>query len=395
MEKDVVNQKYKIVIVSTNFLCGGVEKSLVSFLNCLDYEKVTVDLLLRDHIGELRTMIPEPVHILPPIESEYCGMPYKKAIPEMIKKGQYRDLLYRVLKTISAKTGISYLNDEMAVHLLNKQVSNYDLKILYDFSMFRFFHYLVSGKKSAIFIHFDAKELFKDWNSRKLKSLEGKICKLDAVFCVSNYCMQSLLAVFPRLKNKITIFHNILNEEEIILKSQEEQFKGLVSDKSIKICTVARLSKEKGIDNAILACCELKKMGYDVTWTCVGDGYLKETLKEQINALGLDRFFYLIGADSNPYRYMANCDVYVQPSRFESYGITVAEAAILHKKMVVSDIPSFHEIMGDSPNVIYTSIEPIKLACSIEKSFKMCEETDAGVVFDYKSEMQAIYDLLQ
>lgn len=390
----MINQNHKIVIVSTNFLCGGVEKSLISFLNHLDYGKVEVDLLLKDHTGELRTMVPEPVHILQPIESEYCREPIKMAIPQMLYNRQYRDLIYKVLKTISAKTQISFLNDKMAIHLLQKQPVTYDLAILYDFTMLSYFECLVEGKKKCIFIHFDAKVLFKDWNLRELRLIEERIDKLDAVFCVSKYCMQSFLEVFPSLQHKTKIFHNILDEREILMKAQEGQTDGQASDDSIKICTVARLSNEKGIDVAILTCYELIKRGYKVTWICVGDGPIKEDLLNQIVELGLDDSFHLIGSKSNPYKYMANCDVYVQPSRFESYGITVAEAAVLHKKMVVSDIPSFHEIMGNCPNVIYTSIEPVELACAIEKAISMSESKEPEPILGYENEMNAIYNLL-
>ena len=44
---------------------------------------------------------------------------------------------------------------------------------------------------------------------------------------------------------------------------------------------------------------------------------------------------------------MKNCDIYVQPSRWEGYGITVAEAKVLCKPIVTSDIPEFREQLTD------------------------------------------------
>ena len=40
---------------------------------------------------------------------------------------------------------------------------------------------------------------------------------------------------------------------------------------------------------------------------------------------------------------MKECDIYVQPSRFEGYGITVAEAKALRKPIVATNIPEFEE----------------------------------------------------
>lgn len=394
MEQDVIKRKFKVVIVSTNFSCGGVEKSLISFMNQLDYDKVDVDLLLKDHTGELRTMVPESVHILPPIESESCREPIKKAIPIMIHNRQYRELIYKILKTAAAKSGLSFLNDKVAIHFLKEQSLYYDLAILYDFTMLSYFERLVEAKKRCIFIHFDAKVLFKDWKIHELRQIEERVSEFDSVFCVSKYCMQALLEVLPRLQHKAKIFHNILDEREILLKAQEGQIGGLDSDDTIKICTVARLSNEKGIDVAISTCYELIKRGYKVTWICVGDGPIKEELQSQIEKMGLADSFYLIGSKPNPYKYMANCDVYVQPSRYESYGITVAEAAILHKKMVLSDIPSFHEIVDNSSNIIFSPTRPIELANSIERMLEVTERTEIGILNNYKSEMDGIYSLL-
>ncbi|MCW5198038.1 glycosyltransferase [Clostridium perfringens] len=65
----------------------------------------------------------------------------------------------------------------------------------------------------------------------------------------------------------------------------------------------------------------------------------------------------LLGSKSNPYPYIKSCDIYVQPSIWEGFGITVSEAKILNKPIVVSDIPEFIEqIENNKTGLVYSDI---------------------------------------
>ena len=90
--------------------------------------------------------------------------------------------------------------------------------------------------------------------------------------------------------------------------------------------------------------------GYHIRWYVVGAGPEEEKLKKKIIENSLQERFILLGAQKNPYKWMKNCDVYIQPSRFEGFGITVAEAKALAKPMVVSGIPEFREQIIDEWN---------------------------------------------
>ena len=54
---------------------------------------------------------------------------------------------------------------------------------------------------------------------------------------------------------------------------------------------------------------------------------------------------------------MQIADIYVQPSRFEGFGITVAEAKALNKRIVCSDIPEFREQLRSYPNAKFAGNE--------------------------------------
>ena len=48
----------------------------------------------------------------------------------------------------------------------------------------------------------------------------------------------------------------------------------------------------------------------------------------------------ILGKRSNPYPYIKACDIYAQPSRYEGKSVTVREAQILCKPVVVTDYPT-------------------------------------------------------
>ena len=48
----------------------------------------------------------------------------------------------------------------------------------------------------------------------------------------------------------------------------------------------------------------------------------------------------ILGKKENPYPYIKACDIYVQPSRYEGKAVTVCEALLLNKPVVITDYPT-------------------------------------------------------
>ena len=62
-----MKEKKKIIICSHALEIGGVERSLIDLLNCINYDFVEVDLFLYRHSGEWMNSIPDNVRLLPEI----------------------------------------------------------------------------------------------------------------------------------------------------------------------------------------------------------------------------------------------------------------------------------------------------------------------------------------
>lgn len=170
----------------------------------------------------------------------------------------------------------------------------------------------------------------------------------------------------PKYKDKITVVNNIVDIDDIIKKSKKQPSEAFKSD-CFNIVTCGRLSKEKGADLAIEACKILLDRGFsDIKWRFLGEGPQSVEINELVKKLRLENTFLLTGVLMNPYADMAGADLYVQPSRFESYCIAIAEAMILGKPVVATKAAGCDHI-EDGVNGVLCEPEAKSLADAIEK----------------------------
>jgi glycosyltransferase involved in cell wall biosynthesis len=75
----------------------------------------------------------------------------------------------------------------------------------------------------------------------------------------------------------------------------------------------------------------------------------------------------LVGEKENPYPYMANCDIYVQPSLTEAHCVAVEEAMALCKPIIATDIASFQEQINQEKMGLLVDASSTGLVRGIEK----------------------------
>ena len=88
---------------------------------------------------------------------------------------------------------------------------------------------------------------------------------------------------------------------------------------------------------------KLCQMGYDVDYYVVGEGEQHSELENLIGRLNMQEKIHLLGYQSNPYKYLRQCDIYFQPSRFEGFCITLGEAKIFCKPIITTDFAGARE----------------------------------------------------
>lgn len=180
------------------------------------------------------------------------------------------------------------------------------------------------------------------------KCYEELYQRYDSFVCVSEAVHSQLEIFLSNRKKDIYTIYNYFDVNEIYKKS--ELIPTEFCNSGIKIVTVGRLSKEKGQDLAIKAARYLKNKYVDFTWYFIGDGPYSMDLIDLTRQYALEKQIKFLGQIDNPYPYIRNCDIYVQPSREEGYGMTVAEAKLFQRPIIVTNFLTAAEHIQNGEN---------------------------------------------
>ena len=332
---------------------GGAERALLGLLNAIDTNKVDVDLFINQHTGEFMKLIPDKINLLPEI-SAYSVI--EKPIKTAIKKGhigiaiarlwakfihKFRFLLTsfgkihpQKQKKTSDDASIFHYVAKYTTPLLPslRKYGEYDLAISF-LTPHNIVKDKVIAKKKLAWIHTDystisvnSKQELPVWNS------------FDNIVSISSDVVKSFVKMFPTLSNKIIEIENILSPS--FIKQQAKLFEPIeMQDDCIKICSVGRFCYAKNFENVPYIAQKLKEKGLKFKWFIVGFGDTAETV-QNIQLTNTNDCVILLGKKENPYPYIANSNIYVQPSRYEGKSVTVREAQILCKPVVITNYPT-------------------------------------------------------
>ncbi|WP_234028535.1 glycosyltransferase [Lentibacillus sp. Marseille-P4043] len=328
-----------------NMNVGGTEKALLNMIAEMPETKFDITVLMLEEYGGFLHEVPSRVNVVfaqeyPKIK-DLLNKPTKTMIIKLFKEG----------KAVKAmKIFLVYFLSKMAnnrsiffKYILKKEPpinDHYDIAVAYAGPM-DFISYFVINKikarKKIQWIHFDITKI--GFNKAYAKRLYQKF---DNIYVVSKEGKAKCVQVLPELSGKIDVFSNRYSPDLVVRRAEEGP--GFVDNfKGIRILTVGRLSKEKGQDLAIPVLAMLKEQGYDVRWYCIGDGNAREEYEQLIKEYGLENDFLLLGAKTNPYPFMKQCNIYVQPSRHEGYCITLSEVKCFHKPIVSTEFTGVYE----------------------------------------------------
>ena len=124
-------------------------------------------------------------------------------------------------------------------------------------------------------------------------------------------------------------------------------------------------------------------------------------IESQISGKGLQDRFILLGSRSNPYPYFAACDIYVQPSLYEGFGITLSEAKMFAKPIVTTDFGTAYDQITDGENGMMVEMDPKAIADGIIKMVKdrefteKCMETLREEKIGNPEEIDKLYQFLE
>lgn len=364
--------KKNLLFVIDSLHCAGAEKSLISLLSLIDYTKYNVDLQLFGYGGILESLIPSDVNLLRPLKyTEFTGISLKEGILYSIKNLNFKLLQSRLQYSIKLRKGkfnnsqLARLFWQSASKSIEYNAKKYDIAISYAQGIPTFYvaEKVKSDKKFA-------------WVNTSYNLLEeDKIFqrqyydKYDKIVAVSDSAKDIFLNTFPCYRDKAQIIYDINNYEliynmSLLNESYSDSFDGL------RILTIGRFDKGKRYDIAIDACEFLKKRNIKFKWYVLGEGALREEIEKNIEDKNLKDDFILLGVKSNPYPYIKDCDIYVQTSEFEGFGLAIAEARMLNKPVVTTRFDAVFNQMVQRKNGLVVDINAEAVTNGIEEIVK-------------------------
>ncbi|MBE6272560.1 MAG: glycosyltransferase [Bacteroides sp.] len=365
--------KKKIFFLLLSMDIGGVEKSFLGLLTTIPQSKYEIHLGLIHKKGKLLKLLPSYIQIHKiDCYDKYWRLindPPLLSIKNFFKKGNILEgtilfILYFYCKIINNRYYFYkwLLKNESIFH------EKFDIAIAFAGPSQAIDYYICEKIKAPIkcgWIHFDVTKFGID------KGMTNQLYKkYRKIFIVSETAKQKFDNLFPKLKEKTEVFYNIVNPQQIkelaeIGPTFDDNFQGK------RILTVGRLSAEKGQNIAIQALKNIIEKGFDVKWYFIGDGKLKEECKALAKQLGISDKVVFLGTQTNPYGFMKDCNIYMQPSRHEGFCITLAEALCFNNPIVATNFTGAKEQLSSRRNGIVTDMSASDITDGIISALDM------------------------
>lgn len=180
---------------------------------------------------------------------------------------------------------------------------------------------------------------------------------LDGVVCNSDATRKSLKPLERRLiKNRAWTIYNGVDGARVQQASSSDASVRKTYDlleENFCIGTVGRFVEQKNYTALIKATAEARTLGAEnLTLVLIGAGPLGNTLRQQVERLGLADQVIFTGAKSRDqvYELLGAMDAFVMPSLWEGFCNAAVEAMAAGLPIAASDIPVLHEVLGEGPH---------------------------------------------
>lgn len=397
--------KKKLLIVSHALELGGAERSLIGLLDALDPERWDIDLFLFRHQGELIADIPEYVNLLPEVPAyTVLARPMKDTLREghvlltaarltgRIAAGRYAKKHGHTESGVGLEYSHKFTCPLMPAIQPNKE---YDLAV-----SFLTPHYFVAkkvrAKKKVAWIHTDYSRV-----QVNIPSETAMWSAYDHIASISDAVTESFLKTFPGLKHKVVLIENILPERLIKRQALEPIGTDIPADGCIRLLSIGRYCTAKNFDNIPDTCARLVSAGLNVKWYIIGFGGEETMIRKKTKETGMGDRVILLGKKENPYPYIKACDLYVQPSRYEGKCVTVREAQMLGKPVVITRYATSASQLEDGVDGVIVPMDnegcAEGIAALLQDPKKMRQLSDNCKARDYSNaqEVEKLYQLLE
>ena len=261
-------------------------------------------------------------------------------------------------------------------------------------------HYFVTqkvrAKKKIAWIHTDYSRV-----QVNIPSETAMWSAYNYIASISDAVTESFLEVFPSLKHKVVLIENILPECLIKRQAMEPVETDMPANGCIRLLSIGRYCTAKNFDNVPDICSRLVSAGLNVKWYIIGFGGDETLIRKKIEDAGMKDRVILLGKKANPYPYIKACDLYVQPSRYEGKSVTVREAQMLGKPVVITRYATSASQLEDGVDGVIVPMDNEGCAAGIadllrdparmERLSQTCKSRD----YSNRQEAEKLYQIME
>ena len=355
--------KKKLIFVSQALWIGGIETALVNLLNQLDYDRYDITcLILRDY-RNLADRLPAQCRLLVADRDRQITFaePYAyRRMFHLMEKPQTTSKL-RIAEWKALQAALRGIEMDRYAAYIKRQLrgEHFDTCIIYSDRCAEVAVKAVKANRFLMYYHHGAmrREFHDEYGYRRS----------EKVIAVSEKLAQRLREYRPQYAEKIIAINNLVDVDGVRRNSLEPP-EITFPKNAFNLVSCGRIAKEKGMDLAAEACAKLIEDGMtDLQWWIIGGGPAEEELREQVRGLGIEEHFHLLGMQKNPYPYICQADLYVQPSRVESFGLTIMEAMVLDKPVLATKTFGAREIVEAGAGIKLCEISAEAIFCAVNK----------------------------
>ena len=317
----------RIAIFQSDFLVGGVQRSLTNILDSIDYSRCMVDLYLFHKECFYQLPVHDNLRII------HCD-----EYPRW-NRVVYFELVKRFAKPLPIPEGVIY-----------------DVAI--DFNSYRnecaVGALTVPARKRVMWIHNDME--IKRRNEPKYAILwhffKAKLKYFDEFAAVSPGLIDGFRRLSGIVDKPVTVIPNYIFAKAI--QEQAEEPVDFSVDPSVyNLATMGRICHQKGFDLLMDYLKQVVQQRKDIHLYLLGDGPDREKLEAQIKQLELSSHVTLLGNQANPFRYLKQMDGFVLTSRYEGQGMVIWEAKALGLELFLTkNLEAYNEGLSGREDLV-------------------------------------------
>ena len=188
------------------------------------------------------------------------------------------------------------------------------------------------------------KKLAKSFRSRN----EARQCydRFDQTVCVSQFVHDDFCRILDYQK-PCRVLYNTVESDKILAQACEET-QEIQTGKRLCLVAVGTLKPSKGYDRLLRIIKRLKEEAYPVCLYILGMGDMQRELEKYIADNAMDEYVCMLGYQTNPYKYVAKCDLFVCASHAEGFSTAATEALIVGTPVCTVEVSGMKEMLGES-----------------------------------------------